>query len=147
MMVERRRHRIHGGDDKGMTMGTRMHGVVAGETLWGLAKRYYRESRLHPVLAAVNDISDATQIPVGKVLWIPDLGSRRTHNVVGRDELGKLAKRYYGAASRWPVIAEGNGIRGPRKLPEGQLLWIPDLAIDTKEHLGHLIELVSSREG
>jgi hypothetical protein len=119
--------------------------VVEEDTLWDLAQRYFREPRLHFVLSSINDIPDATKLKTGTVLWIPNLGSTRAHEVVAGDQLGKLAQRYYGTSTKWSVVAEANGVKDPQNLRIGQLLWIPDLAIEIKQYKGHLIEVVASK--
>jgi LysM repeat protein len=104
---------------------------MAGDTLWGLAEHYYGEPRLHPVLAAANGIADPKNLAVGRSIVIPDLGSRRVHEVVPGDTLWDLAQRYYGDGTLWPHIAAANGITDPRALPVGVLLWIPDQSAPT----------------
>ena len=46
------------------------HEVVAGDTLSGLAARFYGAGSFHPMIAAVNDIADPAVIDVGQVLVI-----------------------------------------------------------------------------
>lgn len=104
------------------------HTVIAGDTLWGLAGHYYGEPRLHPVIAAANGVTDPGNLAVGGTLTIPDLGSRRLHDVEPGDTLWDLAQRYDGDGTLWPRIAEANGISDPEALPVGALLWIPDRA-------------------
>lgn len=49
-----------------------VHQFVAGETLSGLAHRYYGDWRLWRGIADRNEIKDPRQIPVGTQLFIPD---------------------------------------------------------------------------
>jgi hypothetical protein len=51
-----------------------------------------------------------------------------THRVQVGDTLGKIAKKFYGDASRFPLIVAANSIRNPDKLTVGQELVIPDSA-------------------
>lgn len=53
----------------------------------------------------------------------------RHHTVQPGDTLERLAKRCYGAATKWPIIYAGNrDVIGadPARLKLGQALWIPD---------------------
>jgi nucleoid-associated protein YgaU len=49
----------------------RRHVFRAGETLWGLAHRYYNDWRLASLIAVENDIEDVRNIERGRVLLIP----------------------------------------------------------------------------
>ena len=53
--------------------GTRLHVVTAGETLWGLAERYYGDGREWHTLASRNDIPAVASkpLPSGRKLLIP----------------------------------------------------------------------------
>jgi LysM repeat protein len=48
------------------------------------------------------------------------------HTVKRGDTLGRIAKRYYGAANRFPLIVSANRITDPDRLKIGQRLVIPD---------------------
>ncbi|PND50063.1 LysM peptidoglycan-binding domain-containing protein [Rhodococcus sp. ENV425] len=122
------------------------HTVIAGDTLWGLAEQYYGEPRLHPVLAAANDIDDAENLEVGSSIVIPDLGSGRVHEVVPGDTLWALAQSYYGDGTLWPQIAGANGISEPGALPVGMSLWIPDLSAPAPPSSGDVELPHSARE-
>jgi nucleoid-associated protein YgaU len=51
----------------------------------------------------------------------------RTHVIGLGDTLGKIAKRYYGSADRWPEIYEANRdvLRDPNRLPVTVTIRIP----------------------
>jgi len=51
------------------------------------------------------------------------------HTVASGDTLGKIAKKYYGNAMKYPVIFEANKpmLSDPDKIYPGQVLRIPDL--------------------
>lgn len=51
-----------------------------------------------------------------------------TYKVQAGDTLGKIAKKFYGDASRFSAIVAANSIRNPDKLKVGQELVIPDAA-------------------
>jgi LysM repeat protein len=52
-----------------------------------------------------------------------------TYKVQAGDTLGKIAKKFYGDASRFSAIVAANSIRNPDKLKVGQELVIPDPAV------------------
>jgi nucleoid-associated protein YgaU len=53
----------------------------------------------------------------------------QTHTVVKGDTLSKIAKKYYGKASRYPKIFDANRdqLDDPDKIKPGQVLKIPSL--------------------
>ncbi len=81
--------------------------VVAGDTLSGLAQRFYGDAQLDWLIAGASGVADPNVIDVGQRLIIPDI-SRYT--VVAGDTLSELALRFYGDASLYPLIATVNGI-------------------------------------
>lgn len=111
------------------------HTTVAGDTLFGLAQRFYGNGELFPIIAAANRVQDPDHIAVGQVLVIPELtgqrhspvipGTARTHIVVAGDTLFGLAQRLYGNGELFPVIAAANAIADPKKLAIGRRLIIP----------------------
>jgi LysM repeat protein len=50
----------------------------------------------------------------------------RTYGVVTGDTLPKLAERFYGDSTLFPLIAAANGIVNPALITAGQLLAIPE---------------------
>lgn len=52
-----------------------------------------------------------------------------THTVKKGDTLGRLASRYYGDASRYPLIVAANRITDPDRLTSGMKLSIPDATV------------------
>ena len=52
----------------------------------------------------------------------------RTYTVVAGDSLSKIAKRFYGDASKWKLIHEANKdqIKDPDLIHPGQVFTIPD---------------------
>lgn len=52
---------------------SRTHVVVRGDTLFGLARRFYGRGELFPIIAAANGIANPDLIFVGQLLVIPDL--------------------------------------------------------------------------
>ena len=49
-----------------------------------------------------------------------------SYTVQPGDTLGKIARRFYGDASRYPLIVSANRISDPDELAVGQQLVIPD---------------------
>jgi nucleoid-associated protein YgaU len=99
----------------------RTHTVVAGETLWALALRFYGDAELSRLIATASGIADPDVIDVGQRLIIPDI---TRYTVVAGDTLSALAVRFYGDASFYPLIATVNDIADPAVIDVGQVLVI-----------------------
>src|SRR5688500_4992259 len=102
----------------------RTHTVVAGETLWALALRFYGDAELNRLIATASGITDPDVIDVGQRLVIPDF---TRYTVFAGDTLSALALRFYGDAELYPLIATASGITDPGVIDVGQRLIIPDL--------------------
>lgn len=101
------------------------HTVVTGETLSGLARRWYGEAQLYPVISFPNHITDPDHVEVGRVLIRPGLNYR--HTVVAGDTLRALAEDHYGNAEMFAMIAAANHIADPDRITVGQVLFFPNL--------------------
>ncbi|WP_226434859.1 LysM peptidoglycan-binding domain-containing protein [Rhodococcus yananensis] len=100
------------------------HTVVAGETLAGLAARWYGDDHLALLIELANHLPDGTVTP-GQVLIVP--GLNRRHRVSG-DTLESLCRFEYGdadVATRMAVVAAANRIAEPDALFSGQTLVFP----------------------
>jgi hypothetical protein len=53
----------------------------------------------------------------------------QTYTVKSGDTLGKIARKFYGDAARFPLIVAANHIGNPDRLPIGSQLVIPDVGI------------------
>ncbi|WP_123026680.1 alpha/beta hydrolase-fold protein [Mycolicibacterium stellerae] len=95
--------------------------VVAGDTLAGLAQRFYGDAELYRLIATASGIADPNVITAGQRLIIPDIAR---FTVVAGDTLSALALRFYGDASLYPLIASVNGIPNPNSINVGQVLVI-----------------------
>jgi LysM repeat protein len=98
--------------------------VAAGDTLSGIAQRFYGNANLYPAIAAANGIADPQIISVGQTLVIPD--GHHVYTVVAGDTLSAIAQRFYGNANLYPGIANANVIPNPDLINIGQVLYIPD---------------------
>src|SRR6478752_1154979 len=106
----------------------RTHTVVAGETLWALALRFYGDAELHRLIATASGIADPAVIDVGQRLIMPDF---TRYTVVAGDTLSALASRFYGDAELDWLIATASGIAESSAVNVGQRLIIPDITRHT----------------
>jgi S-formylglutathione hydrolase FrmB len=95
--------------------------VVAGDTLSGLAQRFYGDAELDRLIAGASGIAESAVINAGQRLIIPRI---TRHTVATGDTLSALAVRFYGDASLHPLIATVNGIPNPNSINVGQALVI-----------------------
>ncbi|KUI30304.1 hypothetical protein AU195_00890 [Mycobacterium sp. IS-1496] len=95
--------------------------VVAGDTLSGLASRYYGDASLNSLIAGASGITETGTIKVGQRLIIPDIAR---YSVAEGDTLEALASRFYGDASFHPLIATVNRIADADVIDVGQRLVV-----------------------
>src|SRR3954451_13317381 len=106
----------------------RTHTVVAGETLWALALRFYGDAELSRLIATASGIADPDVINVGQRLIMPDF---TRYTVVAGDRLSALALRFYGDAELDWQIAGASGIAESSVINVGQRLIIPEITTHT----------------
>src|SRR6476646_10715791 len=95
--------------------------VVAGDTLSGLAQRFYGDAQLDWLIASASGISESAVIRAGQRLSIPDV---TRYTVIPGDTLAALAVRFYGDAALYPLIATVNRIADPAVIDVAQVLVI-----------------------
>lgn len=95
--------------------------AVAGDTLTGLASRFYGQADLSRLIATASGLAPDAGLDPGQQLIIPEL---RKYSVAPGDALSALASRFYGDASFYPPIAGVNGISDPGAIKPGQTLVI-----------------------
>jgi S-formylglutathione hydrolase FrmB/LysM repeat protein len=95
--------------------------VAAGDTLAGVASRFYGDAQLSGLIAAASGIDDPAEIDAGQQLIVPDL---TRYTVVAGDTLAELASRFYGDASFYQLIAGVNGVVNPDAIDVGRVLTV-----------------------
>jgi S-formylglutathione hydrolase FrmB len=103
----------------------RTHTVVAGETLWALALRFYGDAELYRLIATASGVADPDVIDVGQRLIMPDF---TRYTVAAGDTLSGLAQRFYGDAQLDWLIAGASGIAESAVISAGERLIIPEIS-------------------
>jgi nucleoid-associated protein YgaU len=108
------------------------HTVVSGETLEGLAERWYGEARLWTIISIANQLPDGDPAP-GTVLIQPRLNRKCT--VAAGDTLWKLVEDNYGdgGADRTftlvNMVAAANFIDDPDHITVGEVIYFPSFEL------------------
>lgn len=55
------------------TTAVKTHTVKSGETLWGIAQKYYGKGNLYPKIVTANKLANPNMIRIGQVLTIPEV--------------------------------------------------------------------------
>jgi nucleoid-associated protein YgaU len=114
---------------------TRIHVVVAGETLSGIAQAELGDASRWPEIFAANRavVRRFDRISPGMVLTLPTgpapVPQLRFVLVTAGDTLSGIAQKQLGDAARWPEIFALNGdvLTNPDVLVVGQVLQLPGL--------------------
>ena len=101
--------------------GERRHTVAPGESSSAIAKRYYGDFDLAPLLLAYNGRENTVLHP-GETLRIPDC---KVHRVRRGDSWSVLSQRYLGGVSNYAVVAELNGMLAEKPLQPGEEIVFP----------------------
>ena len=121
--------------------GGKTHTVVAGETLWSIAEKYYGSGFNWVDISNANNLDNPGAIEAGQKLTIPDVTpklttavkeasdtdviSGATYEVVKGDNLWNIAVRAYGDGYRWVEIARENNLVNPDLIHAGNILVLP----------------------
>jgi len=123
----------------GVEAAERKHTVAAGESSSAIAKRYYGDFDLAPLLLAYNGRS-STVLQPGETLRIPHC---EVHRVQRGDSWSVLSKRYLKGASNYAVVAELNGMLPEKPLQPGDEIVFPvflEHRLERGESLGVLAQ-------
>lgn len=101
-----------------------VHVVRPGETLASIAQTYYGNPKRENVLVAENGLTDqgGSAIVEGMRLMLPTV---HYYRVRANDTWRSLAERYYGDASRAPILIKANDAKPGNAPDEGAQLLIP----------------------
>lgn len=98
--------------------------VGRGESLSLICQKTYGDKELYTLVALYNGKKDPTKISSGETLRLP---YSDTVTLRSGESLSGLAKRVWGEAKMYPVIAWANGIKDAAKIPAGTRLAVPVL--------------------
>lgn len=109
---------------------TEYYTIKSGDTLSKIAKQFYGDASKYQTIFEANRevIKDPNLIYPGQMLRIPrQEPTADTYTVRSGDTLSKIAKQFYGDASKYPVIYEANRdvLKDPNVIHPGQTLRIP----------------------
>lgn len=110
--------------------------VTSGDTLSGLAERFYGNSNLWNIIYEANKRvigPDPNLLQVGEVLTIPLLPPTpgAYYTIQPGDSLSSIAERAYGDGNKWRVIYDANANAigpNPNVIQSGQRIYIPTLS-------------------
>ena len=119
--------------------GERTHTVAPGESASSIAKKYYGNFDLTPLLLAYNG-RESTVLQPGETLRIPYC---EVHRVKRGDSWSALSHRYLKGKSNYAVVAELNDMLPEKPLQPGDEIVFPvflDHRLERGETLGALAE-------
>ncbi len=99
-------------------------------TIFGEAEDLATKEKVVLVVGNTNGISEVEdKMTVAEVEEIEEVEMAQFHTVMSGDTLGKIAKKFYGNAMKYPIIFEANKpmLTHPDKIYPGQVLRIPPL--------------------
>ena len=109
------------------------HKVIAGETTWLIAEKYFESGYNWIDIAEANNLQNPNYIEVGQELKIPEAEKRvptapitsESYTVAKGDNLWNIAVRAYNNGFAWTKIAEANNLVNPGFIHAGNILSIP----------------------
>lgn len=117
------------------------HTVRPGETLGGIALRYYRDARHSLLLVAANRLDPRAPLKPGQALRIP---TGEPYEVRPGDSLFGIAERVLGDRRRVWVLLDLNGLREPDRLLPGQTLSLP-IRVTHEVRRGEMLTAIAER--
>jgi nucleoid-associated protein YgaU len=114
------------------------HTVVAGDTLWSIAEKYYKSGYNWVDIKNANNIADSDLIENGQTLVIPDVKPivvagevssattvKKEYTIVKGDSLWTIAVKNYNDGYKWTEIAKANNLTEPSVIHAGNVLMLP----------------------
>jgi hypothetical protein len=98
--------------------------VGRGDSLSLICQDVYGDKDLYTLVALYNGKEDPTKISLGEILRLP---YSDTVKLQSGESLSMLAKRVWGEAKMYPVLAWANGVRDVAMVPVGTRLAVPVL--------------------
>ncbi|MCJ7498661.1 LysM peptidoglycan-binding domain-containing protein [bacterium] len=98
--------------------------VGSGDSLSLICQEVYGEKGLYTLVALYNGKDDPTKISLGETLRLP---YSDTVTLQSGESLSMLAKRVWGEAKMYPVLAWANGVHDAAVIPVGTRLAVPVL--------------------
>jgi len=97
--------------------------------IWGEAENQETKEKVILVVGNTDGIASVEDNMTVVVVEEEEVPAAQFHTVERGDTLGKIAKKYYGNAMKYPVIFEANKpmLTHPDKIYPGQVLRIPPL--------------------
>ncbi|MBI5180401.1 MAG: LysM peptidoglycan-binding domain-containing protein [Nitrospirae bacterium] len=98
------------------------HTVKEGESLTGIAKKYYGSDERFIILAEYNNIPNPKKIEAGLKLTIP---KSLRYKIKKGDSLAQISKKYLDNKDRYKALMEINAISDPKAVSIDQIIKIP----------------------
>ena len=98
--------------------------VGSGDSLSLICQEVYGDKGLYTLVALYNGKDDPTKISLGETLRLP---YSDTVKLQSGESLSMLAKRVWGEAKMYPVLAWANGVHDVAMIPVGTRLAVPVL--------------------
>lgn len=105
--------------------------VEPGDTLWGIAERFFGDGNRYKEIAELNNLADPNIIHAGQELVIQRVSDDDEEEslpadyiVQEGDTLWSIAERAYGDGSKYTELAEKNGLGNPELIYPGQRIML-----------------------